>query len=130
MDIVTTLKKKDGFVSLGGADDSMIERAEKRLNLVFCQDYRTYVAQFGAASYYGHELTGVTNAPALDVVRITEMEKESSESIPQDWYVIERTDIDGIVFWQDARTGKIFRTAPKTMPVEMCDSLTSYVRFH
>ena len=100
------------------------------IGLIFCKDYRDYVARFGAVSYYGHELTGVTDSLALDVVRITEMEREYAESNPQDWYVIERTNIDGIVFWQEARTGIIFRTAPKTMPVEMCDSLTSYVRFH
>lgn len=128
MDIITILRKKNGFVSLCGAENTMIEYAERQLNLTFCKDYRVYVGHCGAASYFGHELTGVTNTPALDVVRITETEWINTKDISRDWYVIERANIDGIVFWQDSNTGKVFRTMPNMEPVEICDSLTNYIR--
>lgn len=125
-DIVTSIKEKDGFVSLHRTDDMMIEAAEATLGVTFSDEYRTYVSVLGVASYFGHELTGVCNVPALDVVIVTIQEREFIEGIPADWYVIEQVHIDGIVFWQ-AGDGTIYRTAPKTEPIKVFCSLLQYV---
>ncbi len=127
MDLISTLKQKDSFISLSGADDFSIKAAEKQLGLKFYPEYREYLSSLGAATYYGHELTGISNAPAIDVVQVTESERSFVENVPQNWYVIERLDIDGISIWQDSLTGKIYRTSPNTVPVEICDSLLKYV---
>ena len=127
MDIISILRQKDCFASLSGVDESTIKTAEDKLGLVFCSDYRQYVSEFGAVSYYGHELTGVTNAPALDVVRVTEAERDFAENVPHEWYVIERLNIDGVSIWQDSKTGRIFKTSPNAAPVKICESLLKYI---
>lgn len=127
MNIVDCLKEKEAFISLQGADEQAIENSEQALGVKFAKEYKNYVKAFGAASYYGHELTGVCNAPAIDVVAVTTQERDFSGDIPADWYVIEQAHIDGIVFWQDKK-GFIHKTGPGKKPVKVCDSLLEYIK--
>ena len=123
--IVNILKGKKSFVSLKGANPKEISIAEKELKTVFAPDYHEYVSTFGAASYYGHELTGVCKSNSLNVVDVTLLEREFN-SVPMDWYVIEQTNIDGIVYWQSS-DGKIYQTRPNKKPIIMYDSLLDYI---
>ena len=84
--VITALKEKEAFISFKGAAPEAISTAEKELNVKFAPDYREYVTELGAASYYGHELTGVCSAKSLDVVRITVSEREFND-VPAGWYV-------------------------------------------
>lgn len=126
--IVDILSEKKDFVSLTGASSQDIADAAKILGVQFAEDYIEYVTKFGAASYYGHELTGVCKAKSLDVVGVTISEKEFND-VPADWYVIEQAHIDGIVFWQ-AADGKIYQTAPHRNAEMICESLTEYVNLN
>jgi hypothetical protein len=123
--VITALKEKEAFISLTGASPEDIEAAETELNVKFASDYREYVTALGAASYYGHELTGVCKSKSLDVVKATISEREFNE-VPADWYVLEQTHMDGIVFWQ-AGDGKVFQTGIKQKPIKVCDSLLEYI---
>lgn len=123
--VITALKEKEAFISFKGAAPEAISTAEKELNVKFAPDYREYVTELGAASYYGHELTGVCSAKSLDVVRITVSEREFND-VPAGWYVIEQTHFDGIVIWQDSK-GIIYQTMIKNKPRKLCDSLFEYV---
>ena len=116
--VITALKEKEAFISFKGAAPEAISTAEKELNVKFAPE-------LGAASYYGHELTGVCSAKSLDVVRITVSEREFND-VPAGWYVIEQTHIDGIVIWQDSK-GIIYQTMIKNKPRKLCDSLFEYV---
>ena len=80
---------------------------------------------YGAASYYGHELTGICKAARLNVVDVTQDERQYN-SVPVDWYVIEQTNIDGIVIWQTA-SGTIYETCPGSEADKICDSLEEYI---
>lgn len=124
--IISCIRQKEAFVSLQGAERQEIEDAERKLNVEFTMEYREYVSEFGAVSYYGHELTGVCKAPEADVVNITFDERKFLKGIPSNWYVIEQMHIDGIVVWQ-SEDGTIYRTAPNTEPVKLCDSLMEYI---
>lgn len=123
--IVDVLSEKRNFMSLSGASPQDITDAEQTLKVQFADDYIAYVTKFGAASYYGHELTGVCKAKSLDVVGITISEKEFNDVLA-DWYVIEQAHIDGIVFWQ-ASDGKIYQTTPHENAKKICDSLIEYI---
>lgn len=125
-DIVLYFRQKGTFVSLQGASEQEIEDAEKKLNVKFTIEYKKYVSEFGAVSYYGHELTGVCKAPEVDVVNITLDERQFLKEISSNWYVIEQMHIDGIVVWQ-SEDGTIYRTTPNTKPVKLCDSLMEYI---
>lgn len=125
--VIAALKEKEAFISLRGASPEDIEAAETELKVKFASDYREYVTALGAASYYGHELTGVCNSKSLNVVQATISEREFNE-VPADWYVIEQTHMDGVVFWQ-AGDGKVFQTGIKQKPKKVCDSLIEYICF-
>ena len=86
---------------------------------------REYVAAFGAASFAGHELTGVCGSKRLNVVPVT-LEERSNTTVPLDWYVLEQANIDGIVLWQD-RSGAVYQTAPHIKPRKFCGSLAEYI---
>lgn len=125
-EIVTKIKNKAGFVALQGADEKTARSAEQTLGVKFADDYRQYVLAYGAASFEGHELTGVCSAPRLNVVEVTKEERSFADSIPQNWYVIEQTHIDGIVIWQ-AQSGEIYSSSPEHKPLKIFNSLCDYI---
>lgn len=65
----------------------------------------------GVASYEGHELTGVCPFPRLSVVSVTQQERAANPAIPSAWYVLEQTNIDDLVIWQDA-SGAVYQAMP------------------
>ena len=124
--IVISIKQKEAFMALQSASQEMIEAAEERLKVRFSKEYRDYIAEFGAASFYGHELTGICGVQALDVVAVTEMERKLIEPVADSWYVIEQAHIDGIVIWQTDR-GEIYQTIPNAKPIKKYNSLLDYI---
>jgi len=123
--IITRLKESAGFVSLSGATYEQIERAENSLGLKFSDEYREYLTAFGVASAAGHEFTGICASSRLNVVDVTELERQQN-IVPNDWYVVEQANIDGIVIWQ-ASTGEVYQTIPNGLPIKLCDSLSEYL---
>lgn len=127
-DIILALQGKPCFISLHGACPDWVNDVENALGLMFTNEYREYVLCFGVASYYGHELTGICSDPALNVLKVTLSERDFyGPKIPNDWYVIERADIDGIVIWQDSITGKIYQTQPNNSPEVIASSMLGYI---
>lgn len=125
MRINDLLNDRSDLLSLGSVNSGRIAEAEQRLNLQFSPEYKSYVTEFGAVSFDGHELTGISDAPALDVVAITK-EMRSFANVPDAWYVVENAQIDGIVFWQN-NDGIIYRTMPCTKPQKVCNTLADYI---
>ena len=82
------------------------------MSLSFSKDYKLYLSRCGFATYEGHELTGICKAKRLNVVDVTINERTISPNIPENWYVIEQLNIDGIVIWQSG-TGDIYQTSPE-----------------
>lgn len=126
MNIIDVIKNKQSFVSLTGADDNLINKAEKDMGLKFAEEYKVYVRTFGAVSYKGHELTGVCNSSAINVVSVTNQEKNVSD-VSVSWYVIEQANTDGIVYWQ-TENGEIFKTVPGMKAKKICASLSEYIK--
>ncbi len=126
MNINSALREKPAFVSLSGADFRNIQDAEQTLGLRFSQEYKEYVREFGAASFQGHELTGICDIPYLNVVDITITKKKLMPRIEASWYVIEEAHIDGIVIWQN-ELGHVYQTSPFGLPKKIADSLLEYI---
>ncbi len=114
------------FYGLDGASQEAVANAESKLGLSFAQDYRDYVATYGIASANGHELTGITKADRLDVVKVTLGERKISEAVDASWYVIERIGIDGATAWQD-QDGRVFVTIGGIHPKLVAPSLFDYL---
>ena len=125
-DIVKKLRAEPNFCAMSGASREQIEQAEKALSLRFADEYREYLAAFGVASVYGHELTGICASPRINVVDVTISERMSNHTVPTNWYVVEQTHIDGIVVWQSS-TGEVCQTTPNAPPEKLCNSLCEYL---
>ena len=108
------------------ANDDQVVQAETALGLKFSEDFRKYVREFGVASFFDHELTGICEHKRLNVIDVTLEEREYSPGISRDWYVVEQTNFDGIVIWQ-SKDGTIYQSAPNATPQKKYDSLAEYI---
>ncbi len=125
-DIVELLKSKELLNEVKCISEDAICEAEDSLSLHFSEEYKKYVSELGFAVYDDHELTGICKAKRLNVVDVTKTEREITPDVPDDWYVIEQLNIEGIVIWQSS-TGEIYQTAPNTKPKKICNSLSEYI---
>ncbi len=125
--IIDTLEAQNKLLAGEGVSGNLVKEAEFMLKLQFSEEYKEYLQTFGTAAYRGHELTGITKSPRLNVVAVTLSEREKNPEIPSDLYVVERTNVEEIVIWQK-NTGEIFFSGPN-QPLELfCNSLDEYIR--
>lgn len=127
--IINILKEMPDFIGSNGRTDDEIQQAEKALGVSFSEDYRKYLEEIGLACFDGHELTGLTQTKRLDVVSITKEKREQFGNITSLWYVVEETNIFGIVIWQSS-DGVIYETAPNSRAKKIADSLAEYIAKH
>ena len=125
-DITSVLKDLPYFVALKGTDDTSIKNAEVTLGLHFSDEYIVYLKAFGVASADGHEFTGICASPRLNVVDVTINESTNNPDVPNDWYVIEQANIDGIVIWQNSK-GEVYQTQPCCESVKLANSIVEYI---
>ena len=127
MNIVEKIKKmKDLDINpKGGASKEQIERAEKRLNLKFSEEYKEYLKEFGAISFFGNEWSGLNIDGYFNVVNMTEDEKALNESFPKKHFVIENIGVDSI-FIISNEDGKIYSIQCDKIEF-LCNSLSEYL---
>ena len=124
--IIKVINSLDDVIHGKATDTKEIIRAEEELGLKFADDYRSYVMQFGCMSIGSREFTGISQQENYCVVSVTSAQKHYNKNIPENWYVIEQLNIDGIVIWQSSE-GKIYQTIPNSAPVKIADSLSEYI---
>ena len=100
--------------------------AETKLNLKFSKEYNNYLRKYGAVILDNHEITGICDIPRLNVINVTKEERKYNPFVPDDWYVIEQANIDGIVIWQN-QVGEIYQTFPNGTIIKIADSLCDYI---
>jgi hypothetical protein len=120
---IRSLPKFSGYKKTSNVE---ISKAEIQLCLPFADEYKEYLAEFGEASAKGLELTGIIDADYINVVTATKEKWDMYPQIPHNLYVVEDTNIDGIIIWQDA-TGAIYKSTPNTDAVIIAYSLTEYI---
>ena len=125
--IVDTLKSIPDYIGSNGRAEENIWEAESFLGVSFAADYRQYLKMIGLASFDGHELTGLTNISRLDVVTVTKEQRAINTNIPESWYVVEETNIDGIIIWQN-ELGHMYQTSPSGIPQKNAHSQLEYIR--
>jgi hypothetical protein len=124
--IIEKLPAMRDFWTLEGVMSTQITEAEQQLALHFSEEYRDYLAAFGVASVYGHELTGICSFPRLNVVDVTLSERITNPTVPLDWYVVEQAHIDAIIIWQSSN-GEVHQTAPNMPPIMLSQSICEYL---
>lgn len=124
-DWIEEMRCRSDFYAEKGVSVIQIEQAEKILGLKFAFDFRECLCEFGAVSFGGHELTGFSADPNLDVVMVTQ-KNWLKNNVGKNLYVIEETHIDGIIIWQSSN-GVIYETTPSLMPRKIANSLSEYI---
>ncbi len=120
------LSSLKGFSCTGKPDIALVGKAEADLGLTFAEDYKALTTQYGAISYYRHNLSGISPYPGNDVVSLTKENRTYNSKVPMNLYVVEEAHIDGIVIWQDS-SGRIYQTQPNTAPKLIFDCLYDYI---
>ena len=127
MNIVEKIKKmKDLDINpKGGVSKEQIERAEKRLNLKFSEEYKEYLKEFGMISFYGTEWSGLNIDGYFNVVNMTEDEKALNKYFPEKYFAIENLAVDGVIFVSNEE-GKIYSIQYDKKEL-ICNSLSEYL---
>lgn len=124
--VVNILGSRKDLLYGKGASIELINEAEKKLGLHFSEPYKEYLMEYGIAAFAGHELTGLSDAKRTNVVDVTIKERNRNINIPDELYVIEETNMDGIVFWQNQK-GEVFRSYSSGEITKAYDSLEEYL---
>lgn len=123
--IVAMLESMPAYIGSNGRSNEEIDLAEKKLECTFAQDYHEYLSEVGLACFDGHELTGLTKTERLNVVTVTTEQRKLLGDMVSTWYVVEETNIDGIVVWQDS-VGTVYETALSAQARKVASSLLEY----
>ena len=116
----------EDFCCLGSTEQSRIEEFEQLLGLVFSEDYKEYALKYGAASFDGHELTGICDSERLSVVTSTNRARAFYPHFPPNMYVVEEMLIDHVLSVQDS-TGTVYSYGPDDQAKELASSLQEYI---
>lgn len=126
-DIINVINSKDGVIHGKETNENEIKQAESELGLRFADDYRNYIKQFGCMVIGSREFTGISLQENYNVVSTTKAQRNYNKNIPENSYVIEQLNIDGIIIWQSSN-GEVFQTSPNTAPMKIADSLVEYIQ--
>ena len=123
--IVTKIKGISNLYHASGCTTKQLKEAQKTLDLVFPEEFVDYVKEYGAISFYGTEWTGLNVDGYLNVVEVTQQERELNEAFPPDCFVIENQGIDGLMtIVNEEGTVFSFQYGKKEA---LCESLTDYL---
>lgn len=61
-----------------------------------------------------------------NIAEQTVLEKLKNPNIPEDLYVIEIANINGIVVWQKS-TGEVYQTVFDNPPLQICRALSEFI---
>lgn len=122
---IDKLSQMRAFKSRKAATVEQIKDAESILGVTFADEYKEYLFVYGAASVFGHEFTGISSNSRISVVDVT-LEERELNNVGDHLYVVEQTNIDGIVIWQDSK-GNIYKSHPDSDVKIICKSLSDYL---
>ena len=124
--IVEIINSLSNLLPLKPATSIQIADAELQLRISFANEYKEYLAAFGAIMADGIELTGIAKSEHRNVVAQTQSEWKLNTKIPHNMYVIENTHVDGIIIWQDTN-GLIYQSSPSSDAKQIAGSLAEYI---
>ncbi len=125
-EITEIIYGKDEYIAGNGTSEQQIAFAEEQLGVKFAPEYKKYLSQFGVVSFDGREFTGITPIKRLDVVSVTNEERSRAPVERKKLYVIEQTNVDDVVFWQDS-DGVIYSTYGIGIPRKEYNSLSEFL---
>lgn len=108
-------------------EESQIKKAEKDLNMEFPNEYKEYLKEYGAISFFGTEWTGLNVEDYIDVVRVTLKERELNKNFPLKYFVLENLGIDGLLTIV-SENEKVFSWNPNGKINLIAENLVDYLK--
>jgi len=124
--IIDVVNGLSDLIALKPATEKQISDAENQLGLKFANEYKEYLAKFGAIMADGIELSGIAKSEHRNVVFLTQQEWGLNPTVPHNMYVVENLGIDGMIIWQSEK-GEIYQSTPNTEPAKISNSLAEYI---
>lgn len=125
--VIKLFEDHSDFLYAGkGCSEDKISQAEHTLGTRFAPDYRECLRKYGIFVFEGHEFAGITDVKRVSVTDVTRMNRALMDDIPDDWYVLEETNIDGIIVWQSP-DGTVYISQPRIEPVRVAKNLNSFI---
>lgn len=124
--VIDILKTKSNLLNGTGASEQQIKDAEDALKIHFASDYKEYLCKYAIVAFEGRELTGITPSKWVDVVAVTKTERKRYPEERNSIYVIEKTNMDDVVYWQ-SEDGRIYRTYGIKSPELAYNSFSEYL---
>lgn len=125
-EFVDKIRESEDFLPQKPVTDDAIKQTEKKLKLVFADDYKAFLLHYGAALLGDKEINGICDAVRLSVVEATERARSFFPEFPKDAYVIEELHIDHIITIQKA-DGVVYSYGPADKAKKIADSLGDYL---
>lgn len=131
-DIIEKIGRLRNLMTMIGCSDEQITNAQKTLDMVFPQEYVTYMREFGSICFFGHEFTGLgwcrngnENIGDRNVVTLTLQERELNDDFPPKMLALENAGIDGIIITVD-ESGAVYKVQYDEC-TKLCDSFSDYI---
>ena len=125
-DTIKEIKNIKPLYHAKGCTNQDIVNAEKELSVRFSNEYKEYVREYGAISFYGTELSGINVDSSINVVNMTMEERNLNKDFPDKCYVIENLRMDGIVVVED-ENGKVYSVQYDKKEL-ICNSFDEYIK--
>ena len=113
--------------SSGGVSDAEIDEAERTLQLLFPKEYRAILRRYGSIDFFAHEWTGLGFDGYLNVVNMTQRERELNEALAEKLFVLEDAGIDGIIIVAN-EMGDVFQVQFDSCK-QIHDSILAYLQW-
>ena len=126
LEFMKKISESEDFFPQKPVADDVIKQTEQKLKLVFADDYKAFLHQYGAALLGDKEINGICDAVRLSVVEATERARSFFPEFPEDAYVIEELHIDHIITIQKA-DGIVYSYGPADKAMKIADSLGEYL---
>ena len=127
MKVIEEIREIGKLYHAQGCDESQIKKAEKDLNMEFPNEYKEYLKEYGAISFFGTEWTGLNVEDYIDVVRVTVKERELNKNFPLKYFVLENLGIDGLLTIV-SENGKVFSWNPDGKINLIAENLVDYLK--
>lgn len=123
--IVEVISGIENIRVIGGCTGDQIKEAEKELELIFPEEYREYLKNFGTIRFNGVELCGLNVTGYLNVVEATEQEKSVNPEFPKGMFVIEDLGVDArLIICDEKGNIYLFQRNKKKL---ICTSFLEYI---
>lgn len=124
--IVELISKIEGMKSVGGCTKNQIYEAQKKLDLIFPEEYTQYLENYGVIRFNGVELCGLNIDGYLNVIEATKQEKQVNKDFPAKMFVIEDLGVDAKLIVGDEK-GNIYLLQRDRKKL-ICSSFAEYIK--